>query len=151
MRLSMALDTRATPDQVVAAFTDFTDRRLEIWTDLDPNKYEVRELGERWAVVKEGSARPSVWAVERYDWSQPGTVQWTAEESNFCQPGDGVELTITRNANGGAHVEGEWHRTGKGIKGTIIVAMARMVLPRATPKAWTEVLDRYAEAEANSE
>jgi len=43
--------TRASPEQVLEAMTDFTDRRLQIWsTTLDPKIYEVMELGTpgRW-------------------------------------------------------------------------------------------------------
>lgn len=112
MQFHFAFDTIATPEQVVAAFTDFTDRRLEIWkASLDPAKYELQELGDTWAIAREGSKSPSVWAVEHYDWSEPGTVRWAAQHSNFCKPGSGVELVITSRDNGGSHVEGDWHRT----------------------------------------
>jgi hypothetical protein len=146
-----ALDTVATPEQVLAAFTDFTERRTQIWEgSLDPAQYEVHQLGDTWAVVKEGSARPLVWAIERYDWSEPGTVKWAAQESNFCGPGSGLELTITANAGGGSHIEGEWHRTPQGFKGDLIVAMARVFGPKMIPKQWAAALDRYAATEAES-
>ena len=148
MHFHFALDTKATPEQVVAAFTDFTDRRLEIWEgSLDPDLYEVREVGDTWAVVKEGSARPFIWAVERYDWSQPGSVQWAAEESNFCEPGSGLELDITPNGNGGSHIEGEWHRAPTGLKGNMLIALSRVVGPSMIRKGWTAALDRYADTE----
>lgn len=146
MQFHFALDTKATPDQVVAAFTDFTDRRLEIWKEtLDPAKYEVHEVGDTWAIVREGSARPSVWAVERYDWSQPGIVEWAVQDSNFCAPGSGVELSITPNATGGSRLEGNWHRVGRGLKGRMVVSLARLMLPGSWPKEWRATLDRYAD------
>ena len=151
MHFHFALDTKATPDQVVAALTDFTDRRVEIWEGtLDPEKYQVRELGDTWAVVREGSAHPSIWAVERYDWSESGTVKWAAQESNFCEPGSGLEVSITENGNGGSHVEGEWHRAPSGLQGDMLVAMGRIVGPKMIPKLWTAALDRYADAEASA-
>lgn len=149
MHFHFALDTKASPQQVVTAFTDFTERRPRIWEgSLDPEKYEVREVAETSAVVREGSASPSVWAVERYDWSQPGHITWTAIESNFCQPGSGIELTVTDGTDGGSHVEGEWHRQPKGVFGAVIVTMARVVGPRMIPKGWEKALDRFAEMEA---
>ncbi|MBT8217853.1 MAG: SRPBCC family protein [Acidimicrobiia bacterium] len=149
MHFHFSLDTKATPDQVLAAFTDFTERRTEVWKgSLDPEKYEVREVGDTWAVVREGSAHPSVWAVERYDWSEPGTVKWAAEESNFCEPGSGLELVISANDDGGSHIEGEWHREPTGLKGDLLVAMGRIVGPKLIPKMWREALDKYADAEA---
>ncbi|KGN42583.1 hypothetical protein [Knoellia aerolata] len=33
------LVTRASPEQVLEAMTDFTDRRLTIWSALDPGIY----------------------------------------------------------------------------------------------------------------
>jgi len=43
---------------VLRALTDFTERRPQIWSrTLDPRTYEVRELGDTWAVAKEGTAR----------------------------------------------------------------------------------------------
>ena len=50
------LTTKASPEQVLEAMTDFTERRLEIWKKtLDPKVYEVRKLGDTWAVAREGS------------------------------------------------------------------------------------------------
>lgn len=146
MHFDFEFDTKATPAQVLAAYTDFTPNRVEIWKEsLDPDKYEVREVGENWAIIREGSARPNVWAVERYDWS-PGKVSWAAEESNFCEPGSGIELTITPNSEGGSHVEGTWHRKPTGLKGDVLVAMGRIVGPKIIPKGWAKALDRYAES-----
>jgi hypothetical protein len=51
------LDTKASPEQVLEAMTDFTDRRTRIWKTLDPQVYEVRERGDTWAVAREGSPR----------------------------------------------------------------------------------------------
>ncbi len=149
MQFTFDFDTKASPEQVKAALTDFSDRRTEIWKDtLDPDKYEVREVGDTWAVAREGSKRPSVWAVERYDWSEPGKVSWTVEESNFCKPGSGVQVKIQSATNGGSHVAGQWHRTPAGLKGNIIIAMTRFVGPTMISKYMREALDRYAEAQS---
>ena len=51
------LDTKASPEQVLEAMTEFTDRRTRIWKTLDPEVYEVREQGDTWAVAREGSPR----------------------------------------------------------------------------------------------
>ncbi len=151
MHFHFSFDTKASPDQVLAAFTDFTERRTDIWKgSLDPEKYEVREVGDTWAVVREGSVKPSIWAVERYDWSEPGTIKIAAEESNFCEPGSGVEISIT-GTEAGSHVEGEWHRAPTGLKGDLLVAVGRIIGPKMLPKAWSQALDRYAEMEAGGD
>lgn len=145
MRFHFAVDTVASPEQVLEAFTDFTDRRLETWEkSLDPEKYEVREIGDTWAIVREGSASPSVWAVERYDWSTPGEVRWAALESNFCEPGSGMELVITPGTGGGSHLEADWHREPAGLRGALLLPLVRVAGPRLIPKSWVEALDRFA-------
>lgn len=148
MRFTFSFDTRATPEQALDAFIDFGPRRPHIWREtLDPGRYEVRELHDGWAVVKEGTAKPPIWAVERYDWSRPGAVRWRALESDFCRPGSGVEVTITARDDGGSHVDGVWHRSPRGLKGYLIVPLIRLVGPRSFPGDWRKVLDRFADEE----
>ena len=62
--------THASPEQVREALTDFTDRRARIWNrTLDPKAYEVRAVGDTWAVARESTAGSPFWVVSRYDWS----------------------------------------------------------------------------------
>lgn len=151
MHFRFSLETKATPDQSFRAFTDFTDRRTEIWREsLDPAKYEVREVGDTWAVVKEGTASPALWAVERYEWSRPTSVRWKALESNFCRPGSGVELTIAPGSDGGSRVQATWHRSSRGVTGLVIVPLIRLIGPRTFPRDWAKVLDRFADSESTS-
>ena len=52
------LETKASPEQVLRALTDFTDARLQIWNrTLDPKTYELRDSGQTWAVARESSRR----------------------------------------------------------------------------------------------
>ncbi len=123
----------------------FTERRPEIWKGtLDPDKYEVYEVADTSARVREGSKRPNVWAVERYEWA-PGRVVATAEQSNFCKPGSGVEYTITDGADGGSHVELDWHREPSTFKGWMILAPMKVVGAKMLQKSVSGALDRYAE------
>ena len=102
-----SFDTRMSPEGVVAALTDFSEQRTEVWPNIDPSKYQVHEVGSDWAVVTEGNAEPDIWARERYTWG-PGWLSIKAEESNFCCAGDGTDLKITANPDGGSHVELDW-------------------------------------------
>ena len=78
------LKTKASPEQVLRALTDFTDARLQIWNrTLDPKTYELRDSGETWAVARESSPRSPFWVVVRYDWSDPESVHWTILESSY--------------------------------------------------------------------
>jgi len=146
MRFHASLDTKASPDQVLEALTDFSDRRPLIWEGtLDPDKFEVYEVGDTWADVREGSKRPEVWAVEHYDWSEPGRILWTAKESNFCEPGSGIEVYVTEGESGGAHIEMDWHRKPSNLKGWMLISPMKLVGPKMIEKYWTKALDRYAE------
>ena len=153
-RFDFAFRTGATPEQVLSAFTDFTPERLEIWKGtLEPTLYEVLELGETWALAKEGSVRPTVWALERYQWTVPGVeprrVRWNARSSNFCSPGSGVEISVTGGPDGSV-VAGTWQRGPSGLRGLLLVPLARIAAPRQLIPAWAEALDRYAAAASRS-
>ena len=70
-RLELDIDTDVPPEKVKAALLDFTERQPDIWPGLAREHYEVFEVGETHAIVKEGSKPPNIWAKERYDWSKP--------------------------------------------------------------------------------
>jgi uncharacterized protein YndB with AHSA1/START domain len=59
--------TRASPEEVFRALTDFTESRLETWSHtLDPNRYELRASGQTWGVARESSPRSPFWVVVRH-------------------------------------------------------------------------------------
>ncbi len=144
MKLNFSMDTAASAEQVLAALTDFTEARPDIWPALDQERYEVHELGETWADVTEGSARPETWAREHYDWSVDGVVSWRATESNFCKPGSGVTVQIAELPEGGSHLEIEWDRTASNLRWTLMFLPMRVMGPRMLTKAWQPVFDRLA-------
>ena len=112
-RIEMSTETSRSPDEVVAALTDFSERRPQIWPGIAPRYYEVFSVGETSAEVREGSTMGPlrIWARERYDWSTPGVVSWTVQESNFCKSGSYVKATITPRDDGGSRIDVEWERT----------------------------------------
>jgi hypothetical protein len=139
------VDTAATPEQVVAALTDFTDRRPDIWPGLAREFYEVYEVGETSATVREGSTKPTkVWARERYDWSRPGVVRWEVLESNFSNPGSYVEARVSPGKSGGSHIDIEWNRTGSTMGGRVIVAFMKVLGPRIIGSYAKKALDKVA-------
>lgn len=89
-----ALETSMPLDAVLAAIVDFGPNRARIWSETaHPAVLEVHALGETWAEVTEGV--PSAWSRERYDWSAPGVVTLTQEDSNVAQPGGTIHYTLT--------------------------------------------------------
>ena len=122
MRVQYEFHTLMPPEGVVSALTDFSEKRPSIWPNLDPAKYKVHEVGDTWALVTEGSARPDIWARERYDWSVPGRVSWEAEESNFCAPGSGIVVSVDPASSGGSRVRIDWERKLTSPAGYMIAA-----------------------------
>ncbi|SDE97572.1 Polyketide cyclase / dehydrase and lipid transport [Blastococcus fimeti] len=145
MRFRYSLTTRATPEQAFTAFTDFGERRLDVWQKtLDPAKYEVRERGGNWAVVREGSAGVRIWVLLRYEWQPPGTIRWTLLDSDHCDAGRG-EVRISPGPDGGSRVEAEIdHRRPRGFRGRAILLAQRLIGPVAFPRMWRAALDRVA-------
>jgi Polyketide cyclase / dehydrase and lipid transport len=141
----VTIDTNAEPEQVLDALLDFSDRRPEIWPGLAREHYEVYEVGQTSALIKEGSPRPlGVWAIERYDWSTPGTVRWTVEQSNFCTPGSHVEARVAPGPGGGSRIALTWDRTGANRRGRLIVALMTVVGPPMLRSYLRKPLDRLA-------
>ena len=121
------IDTELPPELIRNALLDFTERRLDIWSDtLDPATFRVHSVGETTAVVTEGTRRPKVWSRERYDWSKPGTITWTTEESNFCTPRSFIRMDITPNPTGGSHIAVEWNRSPSNLRGRLYLTVAAL-------------------------
>jgi hypothetical protein len=102
----------------MAAAVDFSDRRPDLWPGLSRSQYKVLEKGETSALVREGTA--NLWVVENYDWSEPNTVRWTAQESNFLHPGTTWQMQLTPTASGGTRVDVVLERNYKGWRGATL-------------------------------
>ncbi|MHA7197152.1 SRPBCC family protein [Arthrobacter alkaliphilus] len=122
------LETTASPEKVRAALIDFSERRPQLWPGIEPSLYQVYSVGETSADVREGSKGPGmkVWAREHYEWSDPRTVRWTVQESNFSAPGSYVAATVRPGRDGGSVVHVTWDRTGSTVAGRLMCRMIRM-------------------------
>ena len=138
------LDTRASPEQVLEAMTDFTERRLETWgKTLDPKIYEVRELGDTWAVAREGSPRSPYWVIVRYDWSDPRVIRWTELETNHGDPGDGF-IRIEPRGAGGSQLHVEWSTNPVRMRDKLAMFLLHHTMNRVIARMWRKALDRFA-------
>lgn len=110
--------TPVAPAKILAAATDFSDRRLRLWPNIDSKIYKVHSVEEKSADVTEGSrAMGGIWAREKYDWSTPGTVTARVQESNVFQAGGTWKLTVEPMEDGGSRVHVLNDRTPQGLKG----------------------------------
>ena len=92
-RIEFDIRTDAPPEAIRAALLDFSGRRPEMWPGLPPDQYEVYEIGDTWAEIREGY-RGRIWVRERYDWSVEGPVRFTVVDSGFAKPGSYVVVDI---------------------------------------------------------
>jgi len=111
-------ETSVPPERVIAAATDFTDRRPDLWPGLTRSQYKVLEMGDTSSLVREGTA--NLWVVEKYDWSEPSVVRWTLQESNFCRPGTVWEMRVSPREGGGTRVDVVLERNYKGWRGAMV-------------------------------
>ena len=143
------VDTKASPEQVRRALTDFSSRRLQIWNrTLDPKRYELRDHGERWAVAREATPGSPFWVVARYDWSEPAVIRLTVVESSYGGAGEG-SFRITPGDDGGSRLHVEWDNTDAARAWQKLLLLTRHKGPigRVVSRMWASSLDRYAESD----
>jgi hypothetical protein len=113
-RIEFTVDSSVSPERILAAARDFTDRRPELWPNVSRRYYQVHEQGDNWAIATEGTeVMGGIWARERYEWT-PGVVSATVIESNIFSSG-AWELRAEPNGNGGSliHVVNDPSRRAK--------------------------------------
>lgn len=149
--LELDVETSVSPERVRAALLDFSERRPDIWPGLERSLYEVYSVGETTADVKEGSKMPAmtIWARERYDWSEPDVIRWTVQESNFCTPGSYVAATLRPREDGGTRVHIEWDRTGTSRRGRLAVRMIAMTKGRPISASLNKSFDKLERREVS--
>jgi hypothetical protein len=122
------------PDQVVAAMTDFSERRPAIWSETcDPAVYRVHAVGPDWAEATEGL--PGSWSRERYDWSTPGVVTLTQLAGNIVETMGSIRYTISPAAHGGSQIVCDRERHFRGdissrVRGTLMKSLGGPILRR---------------------
>ena len=144
------LETRASPEQVRRALTDFSDARLRTWNrSLDPWSYRLLDEGDHWAVARESTSGSPFWVVLRYDWSDPDVVRWTVTDSSYGGSGHGL-VRVTAAPDGGSRVHAEWDNADARRQKWLLFLIRHGPMDRFVSRLWTSQLDRYA-VEASSD
>ena len=149
-RIHYEADGDVPADRFIAALTDFSPRRLELWPNLSPECYAVHVVGEAFADVQEGTrvAGGCVWARERYDWSEPGRVTLTLVEAASFRPGTVVDYRVTARPGGGCRVSVDFQRIAASPKGRLVGAVVQLVGSRRFAADLRETLRRLSAAES---
>jgi polyketide cyclase/dehydrase/lipid transport protein len=125
--------TTATPEQFLAALTDFGSGRSKLFSATSDEFLKVHEQGPAFADVTEGTR--SAWERLRYDWSDPHRVVMKTVDSNLWGGASGHIYTITRNAQGTTDVDAVVVREGKNAKGRVTGLLLGTVAKGALAKA----------------
>jgi Polyketide cyclase / dehydrase and lipid transport len=127
VEIRFEVDTPLSPRQVRAAATDFSERRPQIWSGIDPERFTVHALGDTTAEVTEGGREfGGIWARERYDWSDPDLVVARVLDSNIFGPGSRWELRVRPGSAGGSRVEWTSLRQPGSPRGRLVVLVLRV-------------------------
>jgi hypothetical protein len=113
--------TTSTPEQFVAALTDFGPGRSKVWGNSADDDLKVHSQGAGEADVTEGSG--GVWERLHYDWSDPGRVTMTTTDSNVWGGRSGHTYTFTRRPDGRTDVDVVIVREGKNLKGRVLAIL----------------------------
>ncbi len=110
--------TKSTPEQFVAALTDFGPGRSKLFGNSADEYLEVHGQKAGEADVTEGSR--GIWERLHYDWSDPNRVVMTTTDSNIWGGHSGHTYTFTRQSDGTTNVDVVVVREGKNLKGRLV-------------------------------
>jgi len=107
--------TTSTPEEFVAALTDFGPGRSKLFGNSADEYLKVHHQGPKEADVTEGSS--GIWERLHYDWSDPNRVVMTTTDSNLWGGASGHTYTFTRRPDGKTDLDAIVVREGKNLKG----------------------------------
>ncbi len=112
-RIEFRVESDLTPERVMAAATDFTEHRPDLWPNLSRRFYKVHDEGEGWCECTEGSdVAGGIWARERYEWADT-SIRGTVVDSNVFRRGT-WELRAEPDGRGGSRITVVNDRVPKG-------------------------------------
>jgi hypothetical protein len=136
--------TTSTPEQFVAAITDFGPGRARIFGNSADKYLVVHDHRPREADVTEGSN--GIWERLHYDWSDPDRVVMTTTDSNTWGGRSGHTYTFTRLPDGRTDVDVVVVREGRNLKGRllglVVATVGKRVLVKAFGKTVKAIEDR---------
>jgi hypothetical protein len=110
--------TTATPEQFIAALTDFGPGRSELFENSADDYLRVHDQGPTEADVTEGSS--GIWERLHYDWSDPNRIVLTTTDSNAWANGDSHTYNLKRLPDGTTEIDYAVVRDGKNLKGRFL-------------------------------
>ncbi|TMG32939.1 MAG: hypothetical protein E6H93_02860 [Chloroflexi bacterium] len=113
------LATDLAPEAVLSALTDFSDRRPDLYRNIDRSHFRVHGRGPGWADVTEGNVL--AWERSRYEWdAASGLVTVKTTESDSWSPGSRWEYRLRPGAVGGTQIDVTVVRNARTLRGKLI-------------------------------
>jgi hypothetical protein len=126
--------TTATPEQYMAALTDFGPGRSRVFGNSADGDLQVHSEGAHHADVMEGSG--GVWERLDYDWSEPDRVVARTTDSNIWGGDSGHTYTFSQRPDGTTDIDYVVVREGKTSKGRFLGVVLGSVGKRVLAKAF---------------
>jgi hypothetical protein len=117
--------TKVTPEQYLAALTDFGPGRSKLFGNSADEYLKVHHRGPTEADVTEGSG--GIWERLHYDWSDPNRVVLATTDSNVWGGTSGHTYTFRRQDNGMTDIDVLVVRDGKNFKGRVLSFVLRTI------------------------
>jgi hypothetical protein len=127
--------TTATPEEYIAALTDFGPGRSTVFGNSADDQLKVHSESAHHADVTEGSG--GAWERLDYDWSNPERVVLRTTDSNVWGGHSGHTYTFTRRPDGRTDIDYVVIRQGKNPKGRFLGVVLGTVGKRVLAKAFT--------------
>lgn len=138
------IGTALAPKTVIDALTDFSDRRPDLYRNIDRSHFRVHARGPGWAEVTEGNVL--AWERNRYEWDPAaGTVTVQTIESNSWAPGSRWEYRVRPTLDGTTQVDVTVVRTPRTLRGRLIALGIPMVGTRVLRADFENVLARVGQ------
>jgi hypothetical protein len=142
-RVEIQVDSDVPAERVLAAATDFSERRPDYWPNISRKYYRVHGQGPGWAECTEGGdAIGGIWARERYEWSG-NRVVGTMLDSNIFSSGTWTLTSEPRNV--GSRTTVVFDRRFKG-KGYVFLPMVLLAGKRMFTAHLKKTLDAIRDA-----
>ncbi|MGW4772929.1 hypothetical protein ACWEO2_33445 [Nocardia sp. NPDC004278] len=125
--------TSSTPEQFVAALTDFGPGRSQLFGNSTDEYLEVHARGRDEADVTEGSR--GIWERLHYDWSDPNRVVMTTTDSNIWGGHSGHTYSFARRPDGKTDMDVVVVREGKNLRGKVLGVVVGTVGKRVLKQA----------------
>ena len=142
--------TTLTPEQYIAALTDFGPGRSQVFGNSADSYLKVHRREGSQADVTEGSN--GIWERLHYDWSNPERVVLTTTDSNLWGGASGHTYVFTRRPDCRTDIDVTVVRDGKNLRGWLVGfvlgTIGRSVLVKAFEHSVRVVETRNGAADA---